>query len=73
MSNYPKLICFTTEEKEIDEVNHLTNILDTFSFDPTKGCLICANAMKDGDVVYLNRKGEIYHQICYVNASNPCK
>lgn len=65
-NNYPKLLQYI-EDKPSDDISEITSILDSFSFDPSMGCLICANSIKNGEKVYLNRKGEIYHQQCYIS------
>jgi len=76
MQKYPILVHFTDEDKKSssdctveDDINEIMMGLDELTFDSSKGCLICANSIKEGDTVYLNRKGEVYHQRCYYELS----
>lgn len=74
-NKYPKLMRFSNDNlsnqlspSDENDLAELSSILDDLSFNPSNGCLICANALKNNDLIYLNRKGEIYHYSCYNNA-----
>jgi hypothetical protein len=67
---YPMLMRYYDPVKVESPMDELVRDLNCFSLDPKSNCMICALPLKDNELIYMNRKADIYHKACFEKFSS---